>query len=71
VRVVDESSEDYLYPADHFVAVELPREAERALRPAWTSVFLAIVSAPAPHAQAVRRAVQFDGPQSSIGAWRG
>jgi hypothetical protein len=31
VRVVDESGEDYLYPADRFVAVELPREAERAL----------------------------------------
>jgi hypothetical protein len=31
VRVIDESGEDYLYPATHFVAVELPREAERAL----------------------------------------
>lgn len=31
VRVVDESGEDYLYPADYFVPVELPREAERAL----------------------------------------
>ena len=31
VRVVDDSGEDYLYPATHFVAVELPREAERAL----------------------------------------
>lgn len=31
VRVVDESGEDYLYPADYFVAIELPREAERAL----------------------------------------
>jgi hypothetical protein len=31
VRVVDESGEDYLYPSDHFVAVDLPREAERAL----------------------------------------
>jgi hypothetical protein len=31
VRVVDESGEDYLYPADCFVAVELPLEAERAL----------------------------------------
>jgi hypothetical protein len=32
VRVVDESGEDYLYPAAHFVAVELPLEAQRALR---------------------------------------
>ena len=31
VRVIDESGEDYLYPADYFVAVELPRQAERAL----------------------------------------
>lgn len=31
VRVVDESGEDYLYPATYFVAVELPREVERAL----------------------------------------
>ena len=31
VRVIDESGEDYLYPAHYFVPVELPREAERAL----------------------------------------
>ena len=31
VRVVDESGEDYLYPEGYFVAVELPRQAERAL----------------------------------------
>ncbi len=31
VRVVDESGEDYLYPETYFVAVPLPREAERAL----------------------------------------
>jgi hypothetical protein len=31
VRVVDESGEDYLYPSAYFVAVDLPREAERAL----------------------------------------
>ena len=29
MRVVDESGEDYLYPADWFIAVELPREAVR------------------------------------------
>jgi hypothetical protein len=27
VRVVDESGEDYLYPSDRFVAVELPQAA--------------------------------------------
>ena len=32
VRVVDESEEDYLYPADHFVAVDLPQAALDALR---------------------------------------
>lgn len=32
VRVVDESGEDYLYPADYFVAVELPKAAVDALR---------------------------------------
>ena len=31
VRVVDESGEDYLYPRTYFVAVDLPRDAERAL----------------------------------------
>ncbi len=31
VRVVDESGEDYLYPADNFVAVDLPQAALDAL----------------------------------------
>ena len=31
VRVVDESGEDYLYPRAYFVAVDIPRGAERAL----------------------------------------
>jgi hypothetical protein len=30
VRVIDESGEDYIYPAAYFVAVDLPRAAERA-----------------------------------------
>ena len=33
VRVVDESGEDYLYPADYFVFIALPQKAKRA----WTS----------------------------------
>jgi hypothetical protein len=33
VRVVDESGEDYLYPADYFVFVELPQKAKRAWPP--------------------------------------
>jgi hypothetical protein len=31
VRVIDESGEDYLYPAGNFVAVELPRAVVEAL----------------------------------------
>lgn len=31
IRVIDESGEDYLYPADFFVPVQLPQAAERAL----------------------------------------
>lgn len=34
LRVVDESGEDYLYPADYFVSVELPEAAVEALAPA-------------------------------------
>ncbi len=30
LRVIDESREDYLYPADYFVFVELPEKARRA-----------------------------------------
>jgi hypothetical protein len=29
VRIVDESGEDYLYPSEYFVAVELPQAAVR------------------------------------------
>ncbi|MFA6242017.1 MAG: hypothetical protein WC655_13875 [Candidatus Hydrogenedentales bacterium] len=31
IRVIDESGEDYLYPASYFVAVELPKATERVL----------------------------------------
>jgi hypothetical protein len=31
VRVIDESGEDYLYPADYFVAVDLPQSTEKAV----------------------------------------
>jgi hypothetical protein len=31
VRVIDESGEDYLYPAEYFVEVELPHAIEEAL----------------------------------------
>ena len=32
IRVVDESGEDYLYPARYFVLIELPKKVERAFR---------------------------------------
>ena len=31
IRVVDESGEDYLYPASFFLPIELPAPVERAL----------------------------------------
>ena len=30
LRVIDDSGEDYLYPADYFVLLELPQKAKRA-----------------------------------------
>ena len=32
IRIIDESGEDYLFPADYFVRVNLPREVEMRLR---------------------------------------
>ena len=32
VRVIDEDGEDYLYPADWFVAMELPKVVRASLR---------------------------------------
>ena len=32
LRVIDESGEDYLYPQDYFVPVQLPQSVERAVR---------------------------------------
>ena len=31
IRVIDESGEDYLYPEDFFVHVQLPQAAEKAV----------------------------------------
>ena len=31
LRIIDESGEAYLYPANYFVSVEVPKEAEQAL----------------------------------------
>jgi len=34
LRVIDEDAEDYLYPAEWFVAVELPKAVQDSLRKA-------------------------------------
>lgn len=31
IRIIDESGEDYLFPSDFFVSVELPESVERAV----------------------------------------
>jgi len=31
LRIIDESGEDYLYPADRFVAIDVPKSLERAM----------------------------------------
>ena len=31
IRVIDESGDDYLYPQEYFLAIELPKSAEKAL----------------------------------------
>ena len=32
IRVIDESGEDYLYPEQYFIPVQVPQSAEKALR---------------------------------------
>jgi hypothetical protein len=31
IRVIDESNEDYLYPADYFIIIDLPHDVEQIL----------------------------------------
>ena len=31
IRVIDESGEDYLFPADFFISIDLPKPIEQAL----------------------------------------
>ena len=33
IRVIDETGEDYLYPAKYFVSIQLPPEATKILQP--------------------------------------
>jgi hypothetical protein len=37
LRVIDESGEDYLYPADYFLPIDLPRKVDVALRASFSS----------------------------------
>jgi hypothetical protein len=34
IRVIDESGENYLYPEEYFIPVQLPQSAEKAVRAA-------------------------------------
>jgi len=36
LRVIDESGEDYLYPAGYFILIELPRNIDLALRASFS-----------------------------------
>jgi hypothetical protein len=36
LRVVDESREDYLFPASYFLPIRLPQEAEKALETSFS-----------------------------------
>jgi hypothetical protein len=36
VRIIDESGEDYLYPAEYFLIIEVPRQTAQALTKSFT-----------------------------------
>ncbi|MBM3238530.1 hypothetical protein FJZ31_19725 [Candidatus Poribacteria bacterium] len=36
LRIIDESGEDYLYPANYFILIELPHDTERMLRDSFS-----------------------------------
>jgi hypothetical protein len=36
LRIIDESGEDYLYPAEYFVVIEVPRQVGQALTKSFT-----------------------------------
>jgi len=36
LRIIDESGEDYIYPADYFVVIDVPLEVARALNKSFT-----------------------------------
>jgi len=36
LRIIDESGEDYLYPVEYFVVIEMPRQAVQVLTKSFT-----------------------------------
>jgi len=36
LRIIDESGEDYLYPAEYFIVVDLPRRVQSALQSSFS-----------------------------------
>ncbi len=40
LRIIDESGEDYLYPASYFVLINLPHDTERLLRDSFSRTYL-------------------------------
>ena len=38
IRIIDNEREDYLYPADYFILVDLPRSVKNQLLPAFQVV---------------------------------
>ena len=36
VRIIDESGEDYLYPTEYFVVIEMPRQTAQVLTKSFT-----------------------------------
>jgi len=42
LRIIDESGEDYLYPAAYFVAIDLPRPIVRAMNKSYRTAQAAV-----------------------------
>jgi len=38
VRIIDESGEDYLYPAEYFVLLDLPQSIDRVIRASFSNI---------------------------------
>lgn len=38
IRVIDNQDEDYLYPADYFIPITLPRSVEKLVMPVFQTI---------------------------------